>query len=112
MIQNTARNLVKSLEARHHNRVLHVNGRMETLGIALDAVTIVGAKTVNSQLKEKTIEIGLSIHREAGLKQYTNLTADEMAKEMITTIPEFGRIIKENNGRKKVVPLYEKGDEL
>jgi triose/dihydroxyacetone kinase / FAD-AMP lyase (cyclizing) len=90
----------------------HVNGRMGTLGIALDAVTIVGAETINNRLDDKTIEIGLGIHGEAGLKQSTLLTADEMAKEMITTIREFGRTVKQNDGSTNVVPLYEKGDEL
>ncbi|KAG7363453.1 dihydroxyacetone kinase [Nitzschia inconspicua] len=89
-----------------------VNGLMGTLGIALDAVTIVGAETVNDRLDDKTIEIGLGIHGEAGLKQSPLLTADEMAKEMITTIREFGRIVKEKDGKSKVVPLYERGNEL
>jgi dihydroxyacetone kinase len=85
-----------------------VNGRMGTLGVALDSVTIPGAETVNNRLDDKTIEIGLGIHGEAGMKQSPLLTADEMAKEMIDTIRDFGR--KNEDG--KIVPLFEKGDTL
>jgi triose/dihydroxyacetone kinase / FAD-AMP lyase (cyclizing) len=92
--------------------VNHVNGRMGTLGIALDAVTMVGAETINERLDDKTIEIGLGIHGEAGLKQSTLLTANEISKEMVTTIREFGRVVKEDDGCTNVIPLYQKGDEL
>lgn len=85
-----------------------VNGRMGTLGIALDSVTIPGAETVNNRLDDKTIEIGLGIHGEAGMKQSPLLTADEMAKEMIDTIRNYGR----TNEDGKIVPLFEKGDSL
>jgi dihydroxyacetone kinase len=92
--------------------VEQVNGRMGTLGIALDAVTIVGAEEVNSRLDDKTIEIGLGIHGEAGLKQSPLLTSDEMAKEMITTVRDYGRNVKAADGSTRVVPLFEKGDDL
>jgi len=85
-----------------------VNGRIGTLGVALDSVTIPGAETINNRLDDKTIEIGLGIHGEAGMKQSPLLTADEMAKEMIDTIRDFGR--KNEDG--KIVPLFEKGDAL
>ena len=59
-----------------------VNSQIGTLGIAMDSVTIPGSETVNDRLDDKTIEIGLGIHGEAGLKQSPMLTANEMAKEM------------------------------
>jgi dihydroxyacetone kinase len=89
-----------------------VNSRMGTLGVALDSVTIVGAESVNDRLDDKTIEIGLGIHGEAGLKQSPLLTADDMAKEMITTIRKYGRTATSNDGSTKIVPLFEDGDEL
>lgn len=85
-----------------------VNARMGTLGVALDSVTIPGAETVNNRLDDKTIEIGLGIHGEAGMKQSPLLTADEMAKEMIDTIRNYGR----TNEDGEIVPLFEKGDSL
>lgn len=85
-----------------------VNGRMGTLGVALDSVTIPGAETVNDRLDDKTIEIGLGIHGEAGMKQSPLLTADEMAKEMVETIRDYGR----TNDEGAIVPLFEEGDEL
>ena len=88
--------------------VAEVNGRMGTLGVALDSVTIPGAETVNNRLDDKTIEIGLGIHGEAGMKQSPLLTADEMAKEMIDTIREYGR----TNEDGEIVPLFENGDSL
>ena len=90
------------------NLVGEVNGCMGTLGIALDSVTIPGAEIVNDRLDDKTIEIGLGIHGEAGMKQSPLLTANEMAKEMIETIRKYGR----TNEDGKVVPLFEKGDLL
>lgn len=87
--------------------VAHVNARVGTLGIALDSVTIPGAETVNDRLDDKTIEIGLGIHGEAGLKQSPLLTANEMAKEMTKTIRDYGRPVNE-----KIVPLFDKGDDL
>eukprot|EP00536_Pseudo-nitzschia_multiseries_P019609 jgi/Psemu1/233001/e_gw1.5791.3.1 len=88
--------------------VKEINGCMGTLGIALDSVTIPGAETVNDRLDDKTIEIGLGIHGEAGMKQSPLLTADEMAKEMIDTIRKYGRMDEDGN----IVPLFEKGDRL
>ena len=85
-----------------------VNGVIGTLGVALDSVTIPGAETVNNRLDDKTIEIGLGIHGEAGMKQSPLLTADAMAKEMIDTIQNYGRTNKDG----EIVPLFEKGDSL
>jgi dihydroxyacetone kinase len=82
---------------------------MGTLGIALDAVTVPGASQVNDRLDDdNTIEIGLGIHGEAGLRQSSLLSANDMAKDMISTIQEFGR----EDGSNGVVPLVNKGDEL
>mmetsp|Transcript_16541 Transcript_16541/g.38018 ORF Transcript_16541/g.38018 Transcript_16541/m.38018 type:complete len:594 (-) Transcript_16541:656-2437(-) len=88
--------------------VKEINSCMGTLGIALDSVTIPGAETVNDRLDDETIEIGLGIHGEAGMKQSPLLTADEMAKEMVDTIRKYGRMGKD----RKIVPLFENGDRL
>ena len=63
-----------------------VNARIGTLGVALDSVTVPGAAAVNDRLDDATIEIGLGIHGEAGMKQSPLLTAKEMAKTMIQTM--------------------------
>jgi dihydroxyacetone kinase len=87
-----------------------VNTKIGTLGVALDSVTIPGSEFVNQRLDDKTIEIGLGIHGEAGLKQSPMLTANEMAKEMIDTIRNYGRT--DNNNNDNIVPLFDKGDSL
>jgi triose/dihydroxyacetone kinase / FAD-AMP lyase (cyclizing) len=86
--------------------------RMGSLGIAMDSVTVPGADQTNDRLDENTIEIGLGIHGEAGLKQSHMLTADEMALEMISTIQKHGRVVKDLDGADTVLPLFEAGDEL
>ena len=80
---------------------------MGSLGVALDAVTIPGASTTNDRLDDKTIELGLGIHGEAGIRQSPLMSCDDLAKEMITTIKNFG-LIEEG----KVVPTFKSGDEL
>jgi len=89
-----------------------VNSKLGTLGIALDSVTIPGSVTVNDRLDDKTIEIGLGIHGEAGIKQSSMLTANAMAKEMIDTIRNYGRTTCTVDDATTVVPLFEKGDSL
>lgn len=89
-----------------------VTSRMGSLGVALDSVTVPGAETANDRLDEATIEIGLGIHGEAGLKQSPLMTANEMAKEMINTIRNYGRTFVEKDGTSSIVPLFEPGDEL
>jgi len=84
-----------------------VCSRMGTLGIAIDAVTVPGAATVNDRLDDKTIEIGLGIHGEAGMRQSPLLTANEMAKEMLETIRTYGRQVGD-----EIVPMFAKGDEV
>lgn len=84
-----------------------VSSRMGTLGVALDAVTVPGAATVNDRLDDATIEIGLGIHGEAGMRQSPLLSANEIAKEMISTIHSHGRMV---DG--KIQSMMEKGDEL
>ena len=98
-------------------RLVHrVTARMGTLGVALDSVTVPGAEQVNTRLDELTIEIGLGIHGEAGMKQSPLLTADEMARQVIATIQAHGRIVKDQNtdksGAERIVPLFQSGDEL
>ena len=96
-----------------HALATRVCARMGTLGVALDAVTVPGASAVNDRLAdETTIEIGLGIHGEAGLKQSTLLSADAMAAEMIQTIQSHGRIDDDKKKDNKVVPFIQPGDEL
>lgn len=92
--------------------VAEVNGNMGTLGVSLDSVTIPGADTVNNRLDDKTIEIGLGIHGEAGMKQSPLLTADEIANEMISSIRDYGRVQKAEDGSEKISPMFQPGDEL
>jgi len=84
-----------------------VTSRMGTLGVALDAVTVPGAATKNDRLDEHTIEIGLGIHGEAGMRQSPLLTSNEIAKDMIQEIQDYGRMVNE-----EVQPMINKGDEL
>uniref|UniRef100_A0A7S3QBP9 Dihydroxyacetone kinase n=1 Tax=Chaetoceros debilis TaxID=122233 RepID=A0A7S3QBP9_9STRA len=81
--------------------------RVKSLGVALDSVTIPGASSVNDRLDEKTIEIGLGIHGEAGIQQSTLKTADELASIIVKTILDYGR---DEDG--KIVPTYKAGDDL
>ena len=85
----------------------HVSSRMGTLGVALDAVTVPGAATVNDRLDDATIEIGLGIHGEAGMRQSPLLSANEIAKEMIETIQSYGRVVDGT-----IQNMMETGDEL
>lgn len=83
-----------------------------TLGIALDAVTVPGASQVNDRLDDDNlIEIGLGIHGEAGLRQSTLLSSDDMAKDIVNTIQTYGKLGKISD-EATVVPLFQKGDEL
>ena len=85
-----------------------------SMGVALTAVTIPGADSVNDRLSktnengESMMEIGLGIHGEAGMRQCPLMTCDEIAKEMLKAIQSYGR--KESDS--KIVPLYNPGDEL
>lgn len=102
-----------------------VANRVGTLGIALNAVTIPGASTVNQRLDSKTIEIGMGIHGEAGMRQSPLKTADELAQIMVTTILEHGRISsssssssntatdnQEDTSNNVIVPFFKAGDNL
>ena len=93
-----------------HAVAQRVCARMGTLGIALDTVTVPGASQVNDRLADdSTIEIGLGIHGEAGLKQSKLLTSDEMAVEMVQTIQAYGRVDENENA---IVPFVNAGDEV
>jgi triose/dihydroxyacetone kinase / FAD-AMP lyase (cyclizing) len=87
-----------------------VNRRMGSLGVALDSVTVPGAEQVNDRLDEHTIEIGLGIHGEAGSRQSPLLSADEIAREMITTINSYGRVKDDDSD--EIVPVFNAGDEI
>jgi triose/dihydroxyacetone kinase / FAD-AMP lyase (cyclizing) len=87
--------------------------RCGSLGIALNSVTVPGATNVNDRLcDENTIEIGLGIHGEAGMKQSRMLTANEMAREMISTILEHGRVVTDHDGNSSIRPLFSDGDNV
>jgi triose/dihydroxyacetone kinase / FAD-AMP lyase (cyclizing) len=86
--------------------------RMGTLGVALASVTVPGAASTNDRLDDVTIEIGLGIHGEAGLKQSPLLTANEMAREMITRIQDYGRVEVGTDGSESIVPMFQTGDDL
>jgi len=85
----------------------NVCARIGTLGVALDAVTVPGASEINNRLDDHTIEIGLGIHGEAGMRQSHLLSAKAMATEMLQIIKAYGRDI---NG--SIVPMWESGDEV
>mmetsp|Transcript_8913 Transcript_8913/g.10315 ORF Transcript_8913/g.10315 Transcript_8913/m.10315 type:complete len:616 (-) Transcript_8913:199-2046(-) len=82
--------------------------RVKSLGVALNTVTLPGANTVNDRLDANTIEIGLGIHGEAGIRQSTLKTADELAEIMVNTIIEFGR----ENDDDDIVPTFQQGDDI
>lgn len=48
--------------------VSEVCSQVGTLGVSLDAVTVPGAESLNTRLDDATIEIGLGIHGEAGMR--------------------------------------------
>lgn len=83
--------------------------RVRSLGIALDTVTLPGANVLNDRLNAETIEIGLGIHGEAGIRQSKLKSADELADIMVNTVLEYGR---EDNETKKILPTFTKGDEV
>lgn len=85
-----------------------MSGRVKTLGVALNSVTIPGASTVNDRLDSETIEIGLGIHGEAGAKQSSLKTSDELASIMVDTIQKFGR--EDSDG--SIVPTFKAGEDL
>ncbi|CAB9526224.1 Triokinase/FMN cyclase [Seminavis robusta] len=86
-----------------------VSARMGTVGVAMDSVTVPGADAINDRLDENTIEIGLGIHGEAGLRQSPLLTAKEIAQELITTIQKYGRT---SGADGEIVPMFQPKDEL
>jgi len=65
-------------------------GRIGSLGVALNAVTLPGATEINDRLTNGKMEIGLGIHGEAGIRQCDLMCADDIAKEMLDTIQKFG----------------------
>lgn len=86
-----------------------VSARMGTVGVAMDSVTVPGAETTNDRLDEHTIEIGLGIHGEAGMRQSPLISANEIAKELITTIQTYGRL---GENADDIIPMFQPKDEL
>lgn len=92
--------------------------RIGTLGVALDAVTIPGAKEVNDRLSGgEMIEIGMGIHGEAGMRQSPLESANELAKVMVKTVAEYGCNTDDVGDEKNkvgsaIVPTFRSGDEL
>jgi len=91
----------KSLDELHAMASL-CNSRIWSLGVALDAVTIPGATTMNNRLEGNKIEIGLGIHGEAGIRQSKMMSADEIAEEMVDTVHEFGYKPLNGSGIEKI----------
>jgi dihydroxyacetone kinase len=84
---------------------------VRSLGVALSAVTIPGASVRNDRLDSETIEIGMGIHGEAGLRKSHLRTADDLASVMIKAIVDFG--VEEGEGKgKSIVPTFNAGDDL
>ena len=81
--------------------------KVRSLGVALNAVTIPGASVTNDRLDSATIEIGMGIHGEAGIRQSPLKSANELAAIMVNTIEEYGI-----ESAKKVVPTFNSGDDL
>jgi len=67
-----------------------VIGRTGSLGVSFESVTLPGAETVNDRLKGETMEVGLGIHGEAGIRQLDFLPVHDIVKVMISTIVDFG----------------------
>lgn len=86
-----------------------VCSRMGSLGVSMDSVTVPGAESMNDRLDATTIEIGLGIHGEAGSRQSTPLTADQIAREMVAAIQSHGRQQLEDG---TIVPVFQPGDEI
>jgi Dak1 domain len=61
--------------------------RMGTMGFALDSVTIPGADAKNDRLDEKTIEIGLGIHGEAGASFVRGERKDNQRQKRAFSLP-------------------------
>ncbi|CAM9253871.1 unnamed protein product [Scytosiphon promiscuus] len=70
-----------------------------TLGVALTTCTLPGQQP-SSRLDKDTIEVGLGIHGEAGMKQTGLQTADELADVMISAIVD-----SESEGGHDYLPL-------
>lgn len=88
-----------------------VASNIGSLGVALGAVTVPGAEVVNDRLDGDTIEIGMGIHGEAGMRQSPILSADDIAGEMLSAIQTYGKLAGPK-GAEYVAPLYERGDDL
>lgn len=88
-------------------------GRIGSLGVALNAVTLPGATEVNDRLESKKdgetpiMEVGLGIHGEAGIRQTDLMCSDDIAKEMLDTIQKFGYGPNDEN-----VKHLKEGDEV
>ncbi|CAJ1936792.1 unnamed protein product [Cylindrotheca closterium] len=91
--------------------VSEVCSQIGTLGVSLDAVTVPGAKSLNARLDDVTIEIGLGIHGEAGMRQVPLMTANEIARDLLKSIQEYGRAVT-RNGKEDIIPFIEQGDDI
>mmetsp|Transcript_29048 Transcript_29048/g.70156 ORF Transcript_29048/g.70156 Transcript_29048/m.70156 type:complete len:517 (-) Transcript_29048:174-1724(-) len=91
--------------------VSEVCSQIGTLGVSLDAVTVPGAKSLNTRLDDETIEIGLGIHGEAGMRQVPLMTANEIARDLLKSIQDYGRAAT-NSEKEDVIPFFEQGDDL
>jgi dihydroxyacetone kinase len=91
-----------------------VADRIGSLGVALNAVTLPGAAQINSRLDGEKIEIGLGIHGEAGIRQTAMMPADEIAKEMVDTIYNYGFKVEGSisSGEMKMIDKIKEGQSV
>lgn len=67
-----------------------VIGKIGSLGVSFESVTLPDADCVNDRLKGEVMEVGLGIHGEAGIRQSEFLPVQDIAKLMVQTIVDFG----------------------
>jgi dihydroxyacetone kinase len=81
-----------------------VASRIKTVGVALDAVTLPGAVTMNTRLEGDDLEMGLGIHGEPGWWKRPHMTVEDMVPILVSKIYQY-------EDRKSCRP-FQKGDEL
>jgi dihydroxyacetone kinase len=90
-----------------------VADRIGTLGVALNPVTLPGAAQRNTRLDGGKIEIGLGIHGEAGIRQTAMMPADEIAKEMVDKIYDYGyKVGTSISGSEQMVEKIKEGEKV
>jgi len=113
--------------AFHHTRSLDqvsalaliVASTVKTIGVALDAVTLPGATTINSRLHGLVMEIGLGIHGEPGWYQCKPMSIRQLIPILISKIYNYGYDEREekmdtikSDDISNANRSFQKGDEL